>query len=137
MELLLAEAETGWLRSTIDAIKYALDAFGWPGAIIVLALLGAIWYVRKYGDDHKKEIAARTGLLAVMTEHVPKQSDTLSVIAKNGTEMVHHFGNLTEKVDRVEKAVIAGACPERQELVKAHLHRPDAPQGFMEGLPSH
>ena len=126
--MLFAAEDGSWVKSAIDTAKYIIDSFGWPGAIVILAIIGIIWYVRTYGEDHKKEIVARTAVLVGMAEHAPKQlqcnNDTVRVLEKlseKSSDVVRTLTRLEAGQDDLAKAVVAGACPERVEVVNAHL----------------
>ena len=155
--LLAAEADGGWIKSTVDSVAYAIDKFGWPGAIIVAALIGLIWYARTYGPDHKKEIQARGELIGLMIQHVPKQTETLgtlSELVKEGrtkdSDVIREVAGARSDIDNLAAAIVTHGCPDSREVLAARLaphvdrvkqreleaakHRPEAPPGFIESV---
>lgn len=133
--MIFAEVTDGWVKSTIDSAKYVVESFGWPGAIVLLAILGIVWYVRKYGDDHKAEIKARTAVLIGMADHMPKElqcrTDTVRVLEKlseKSSDVVRTVATVAAKISEVEDSIdhlamaqIEHACPETKKVMAAQL----------------
>lgn len=140
-----APAEVSWAKDLIET-------FGWPGAILIGFALLAVWYIRTYGPDHKAEITARTNLLRVMGEHVPKQTETLGTLSELmtdskqiGSDIKRDLASAHAKIGDLAEALVEHGCPDSKEMMQARLaahlpriakreeemkRRPDAPPGF-------
>lgn len=125
--MLLAE-DTGWIKSTIDAFAYAITALGWPGLLIFLAILGLIWYARKFGDAHHQEIKSRSTLIDIMAEHVPKQTETLGTLSalvaesrQKDSDVIREVVASHSKIDDLASAMVEHGCPDSKEVLAARL----------------
>lgn len=120
-----AETETSLIRSVVDAAAYAVEKIGWPGAALLLIAVGIVWYIRRFGPKHEKEIESRTTLNDTLAVHIPKQSDTLRILADTTGDISKRMDDVADELKtgnrKIAHAIIAGSCPERQHTASAYL----------------
>ena len=138
--MLLAEGMTigDWLQANTTLLSAAIATLFATVVAGVGWYFSEVWKSRNAREEklsiQQLEITERKAkkeetLLDVLSEHFPKQTETLSTMReclvesrKLDSDFIKVLSNITEGIDAMAVAVVAGACPDRAEIAKAHLH---------------
>lgn len=110
--MLLAEV------TDLDAWGRLVNQVGFPISLFIFAAIALIWLARTYGPTFKDESMSRTTLNKTLTEHIPQQSDTLRILATQGSDFIREVHNTKEAAAEISYAMEALASDDSESKKK-------------------
>ena len=81
-----------------------INQVGFPISLFVFAAICIIWYARTFGPGHKAKIDADRKLSETLTEHIPKQTETLRVLHEGITESRNIGSDVIKEIHNTKQA---------------------------------
>jgi len=81
-----------------------VNQVGIPISLFVFAAICIIWYARTFGPAHKAKIDSDKKLSETLTEHIPKQTETLRALHEGITESRNIGSDVIREIHNTKQA---------------------------------